>query len=222
MNELIKIEFKKMKLKKQMKGLIIANIVIFLLLSMVFFMDGMTGIGMGLLHEIVVIIIQGTFIVWQAVLISSLIIEEFKTKTIAHLYTYPIKRSAIFISKILLIFMTMLAFSLITQLIQHSLFSIVAIILPQFVYTVGLQTILGIVLISLFTTLLAMTPLAVGLWMKSTLAPVVTSFIVLAFLTGDVEGALMNNLIALGITAIVGLIVTAMSIKDVMSKDLII
>ena len=218
----MKIELKKMSLRGQIKVLAIVNAVVFPLLLLPFLFE---GDGLPDKHVLVDVLIKGIFMIWQSVLISSVIVDEFKTKTMMQLYTYPVKKSAIIGSKIMLIVMIMTVFSLVTQAIQHGLFSGASLVLPSLEYSLGLQDIIEVVLTTPLAVMLGMIPLTVGLWMKSTLAPVVTSFFMIAVLGGGGAESgvqLMNNLIAMAIMSLVGLVFIVISIKDVTKKDLIV
>jgi len=223
MGELIKIELKKVSLKGQIRNLIALNIVMFpILLVMFLFMGGAMPMEK---YAMLDLLIKVIFMIWQSVLISSMIIDEFKTRTMAQLYTYPIKRSAIISSKLVLIFVMMLVFILITQFIQHSLFRGTALVLAQLEYSVSLQAIVGIILTSPLAVMIGMIPLTVGLWMNSTIAPILTSFFMIAVLGGGMaesEIELLNNLGAMSVMGILGMIFVIISIKDVTKKDLIV
>ena len=221
MNELIKIELKKISLKRQIGGLMIANAVIFVLLSPMLLMLAFQGETLEL-YLMTNHAIQSVFIIWQSILISSLVLEEFKAKTIMQLYIYPFKRLTIVNAKLVLIFILMLTFSLVTQFVQHGLFMTVSIFIPQFSYAPSLQAILGIVLASPFAVMLAMGTLTVGLWMKSTIAPVIASLAIVAILSHISFISLMVHLVSVGTIGIVGLILTLISVKGATTKDLIV
>jgi len=218
-NELVKIELKKISLKKEMCILVIANIVIPLIALAPLMMA--SGLGDDA-YFILDLFIRGTFIIWQSVLISSLIVGEIKTKTMMQLYTYPVKRSALIIAKVGLIFVIILAFSLITNLIQHSLFASLALILPNFSYSLSLSAILRMVVSSISAVMLTMMTLTVGVWMKSTIAPVVTAFLILSMM-GSFNGfSLANNLAFMVMMGIVGTACVIFSINEITKNDLIV
>jgi len=128
-------------------------------------------------------------------------------------------------AKVGLIFAIMLGFIWVTQLIQHSLFSGLSLILPEFNYVMNLQIIGIIALTSLFSVMVGMLPIAVGLWMKSTIAPVITSFLIMSVLGGSFGDAsldLMNNLIGMFMIGAVGMAFAGFVIRDVLKKDLIV
>ena len=225
MKELMKIELKKMSLKGQIKGMVVANIIIFFLLTTIFIFEGTIEDVFGVHYIIVDLVIRATFLIWQSVLISKLIVDEFKAKTIQQLYTYPIKRSKMMIAKVMLVFVIITAFILITQFIQHSLFNGLSLILLEFTYTIGVTSMAIVAVTSFFTVMVGMFPIAIGLWTKSTIAPVITSFLIMSVLGGnfgDVSLDLMNNTLGMLMLGIVGIVFTVFSIKDVLKKDLIV
>jgi len=219
MKELIKIELKKMSLKKEVRNLVITNVVI----PLIALAPLMAPPGLGDEASFLVdLIIRATFIVWQSILISSLVVGEIKTKTLMQLYTYPIKRSTLIIAKVGLIFVIVLGFSLITNLIQHSLFSGLALILPNFSYPLSLSAIVGMVISGTSAVMLAMMTLTVGVWMKSTIAPIVTSFLIVS-LMGSFNGfSLANNLAFMMMMGVVGIVCVLFSIHEITKNDLIV
>jgi len=225
MKNLMKIELKKMNLNGQIKGMVVANIIIFFLLVVILIGDAMSEEVFGPHYITVDLIIKATFLIWQSVLISKLIVDEFKTKTVQHLYTYPLRRSAMMGAKMGLVFAVIIAFILVTQLIQHSLFNGLALILPEFSYTMNSSSMAIIAITSLFTVMVGMFPIAIGLWTKSTISPPITSFLILTVLGGSFGDAgldLMNNMLGMLMLGIVGIAFAVFAVKDVLKKDLII
>jgi len=219
MNELIRIELKKLRFKKEIRNLVIVNLVLpFIALPLILVAGGAFENA----HFLVSMFIQATFMIWQSVLISGLIVEEFKTKTMMQLYTYPIKRSSLIIAKVGLILVMILVFSLVTSLVQHSLFAVLSLAITNISYSLSITAILGIVVTSISTVLLAMMTLTVGMWLESTVAPVVTAFVLTAIM-GNFNGlSLANNLIFMIVMGIIGAGCVMMSIRDMLTKDLII
>jgi len=218
--ELVKIELKKMSLKKEIRNLVIANVVIPIVAFVPILADG--GAMVEYAYSLVSLIILATFIVWQAVLISALVVDEFKSKTMMQLFTYPVKRATLIIAKVGLIFVLVLAFSLFTNLIQHSLFAGLSLFITNFSYTLSIGDILRIVVTSVSSVMLAMMTLTVGVWMKSTVAPVVTAFVLITVM-GNINGfSLANNLVFMVMMGIVGVGCVMISINDIIKKDLIV
>ncbi len=104
MLNLIKLEIKKFKLKDTIKGVIIANII---LLSIMCIMLWQTKIGSEIpvkdFGELLLMsdtLIRATFIIYASTILSKLVIEEFKNKTINLMFTYPISRRKILVAKL--------------------------------------------------------------------------------------------------------------------------
>ena len=227
MKELIKIELKKISMKSQFRSLIIANLMIFFLLLLLFYFEGHDILHIGN-YSFVDQIIKAVFLIWQSILIATLVVDEFKNKTIQQLYTYPIKRSRMMSAKLILIIGLMLAFAFITQLVQHSLFYGVSQLLPtveNLAYPIRLLTIGEIILTTPLAIMYGMIPLTVGLWMKSTIAPIITAFLMTSLVGGvGVEAGMdmLSNLLAMSIIGMVSFAFVIISIKDITKKDLVV
>ena len=220
----MKIQLKKMNLKGQMRGVVIANLLIFALLVILLLIEGADATGMAA-YEAADLIIKATFMIGQSVLISKLVIEEFKTRTVQHLYTYPLNRLKVMAAKIGLIFILMSSFLLVSQVVQHGLFHGLALIFSNFSYPMSMMSMAVVATTSIFSVLVGMLPIAVGLWTKSTVAPVVSSFLLIAVLGGSFgdEGLdMMNNLMGMLVLGLVGLAVAGFAVRDVLKKDLIV
>jgi len=223
MNELIKIEIKKTNLPLHLKGVVIANVILFpLLVAMFLTVPNAQAEALGFINTL----IKGIFLIWQSILISQLIIDELKTRTLQHLYTYPLKKSVLMSAKVVLISLMMLGFILVTQLIQHSLLSGLSLILPEFSYVMNIESVMVIVLTSIFGVMVGMLPLAVGLWTKSNIAPVITAVLILSVFGatyGEVGTLdLFNNLMVMASIGVIGTFMAVFAIKDLLKKDLIV
>ncbi|PFK34186.1 hypothetical protein COI93_17550 [Bacillus cereus] len=106
MFHLMKLEMKKCKLGWYVKGAIIANVVMIVLLIFVSFVaqiEGETEIrNVEAILLMASTMVRGTFIIFAGVLISKLIIEEYKNKTILLMFSYPINRKKLIASKLLI------------------------------------------------------------------------------------------------------------------------
>jgi len=128
MKHLIKLELERFPLKPHLLGVILANIIILALsvsVSSTFATTSMQSIPSGLpplqLSTIAIakLLIKTTLIVWQSVLIATIIVEEYQSKTIMLLYTYPINRKKMIAAKITLVCGIMLIFYLSSEVFQH-------------------------------------------------------------------------------------------------------
>ena len=104
----MKLELKKHKIGWYIKGAVLANLIIVGMLALLTLIEKLESetifrtandffMFSGLL-------IRGTFIVFAAVLISKMIIDEFKNRTSFVMFSYPINRKKIMATKLILIF----------------------------------------------------------------------------------------------------------------------
>lgn len=219
MKALIKVEMKKMNLKSQVRSFVIANLIMFfatLMLVTMNFGDGLLGQPVYLID----LVVKGTFTVWQAVLISELIVDEIINKTMMQLYTYPIKRTSIMKSKMFLIAVITLSFHIISQLILNVLFMSLDTIIPFYSYSISLQNVIVMLLTSILAVMIGMIPLVVGIWTKSSSSTVVTA-IVISSIFGGVGLEIISNLTIMLAGGILGIIFVLANIKDFHKNDLI-
>lgn len=99
MLNLIKLELKRVSLKSHFIGLLAANIVIALLSA---FTSSLLNAGGGVAVTglppaqldtltLAIMLVRAALIVWEAVLISVFVVEEYRNKTINLLFTYPVQ-----------------------------------------------------------------------------------------------------------------------------------
>lgn len=103
MFKLINLEMKKVSLDRYVYGAIIASII---MTGFLFFMLYIDRYQYPPDVEDFFFLVDSTrmiFIVFSGVLISKLVIEEYKDKTISLMFTYPISRKKIIISKLMII-----------------------------------------------------------------------------------------------------------------------
>ncbi|MGE7886110.1 ABC transporter permease [Bacillus cereus] len=106
MLRLMKLEMKKNKFGWYVRGAIIANIAILALLIFVGYVAQIEGDPEMRDPQIILsmasVSVRGTFIIFGAVLIAKLIIDEYKSKTILLMFSYPINRKKMMISKLII------------------------------------------------------------------------------------------------------------------------
>lgn len=107
MIKLMKLEIAKMGLGWYVKAAIIANVAIVTLMFMIGYFEGVEVkneiANIGELYIIAGAMVRSTFIVMAAVLISKLIIDEYKKKTILVMFMYPVSRKKLFASKLAIV-----------------------------------------------------------------------------------------------------------------------
>lgn len=229
MIKLIQLELKRFSFKSHIVGLVIANITILLLcvfistlLPAVANITTMIGLPEVQLNTITlaIMLVRATLIVWEAVLIATLIIEEYHNKTMGLLFTYPVNRTKLIFAKLILICGIMLVFY-----IGSSIFQQVCILFlsGQMEYVTYSSESLSIqVITAVSSILLGMVPLCVGMIKKSSIATIVSSIIIVALVSnsqGKTAGLMSVPVIAVAL-GLVGVIVSIITVKKMVASDL--
>ncbi|KAF1678939.1 ABC transporter permease [Bacillus sp. SKDU12] len=103
---LIRIELKKMKMGWYVRGALLANLIIIGFLWLISYSEKADGeVSFQSTEEAFLIIgtlVRAVFIVFGAVLISKLVISEYKNRTILVMFTYPISRKKLLAAKLMI------------------------------------------------------------------------------------------------------------------------
>lgn len=176
--------------------------------------------------SIVNTVVRAIFIIFTAVIITKLVIDEYKDKSIGLMFTYPIKRKKIMASKLIIIvvftfvnvlFSTLLISGLIY--LGDGLFNIIP---GEIERAELLRQILIIFLYALATAGLSLIPIFFGMLRKS--APVtIVSSIFLASFTGSIGNNFnVFSIIAIPISlALIGIFIGWMSIRNIEKVDIL-
>ncbi|NNU76651.1 ABC transporter permease [Clostridium estertheticum] len=229
MLKLIKLEIKKFKLNKNIKTVMIINLIILAVLLLgVYSLKFNTKENMFRNYSDVFLytgtIVRATFSIFAAALISKLIIGEYKCKTINIMFSYPIKRKKIMAAKLAIV----LIFAFTTMILSNIflIFSIYLLnIFANFIQIPLTQDILVKNLINIFVysatfSFVSLIPLYIGMRNKSGSATIITSIIVVSLLNSGSNGDTLSSIIIVPIIlAIIGVFVAYLSIKDIEKVD---
>ena len=228
MRNLVKLELKRVSLKSHFIGLLAANVVIALLSG---FTSSLLNAGGGVAVTglppaqldtltLATMLVRATLIVWEAVLISVFIVEEYRNKTINLLFTYPVQRGKLIAVKIILICVVMLLFHALSGVFQFTCLSVAS---KYFSFvTVSPANLLTQAVTALSAVLLGLLPLYVGMIKKSTIATIVSSFAIAAVVSNSQgSGAgLMSIPIAAIVFAVIGAGFSAITVHKMVSSAL--
>ena len=225
MQNLVKLELKRVSLKSHFISLLAANVVITLLsafTSSLLSADGgvaVTGLPPAQLDTLTLatMLVRAMLIVWEAVLISAFIVEEYRSKTINLLFTYPVQRGKLIAVKIILICGIMLLFHGLSGIFQYACLSFISQYFP-FV-TTSPANLMTQAITALSAGLL---PLYIGMIKKSTIATIVSSF-ALAAIVSNSQGSsagLMSIPIAAIVFGMIGAGFSAITVRKMVSSDL--
>jgi len=221
MVELMKIDIKKFGLKKLPLQFMIAMIPMGFMALVMAMAPGSMVVAV---PEALAIIARVVFIIWEGVLISKIVIDEFKNKTILMLYTYPVDKKKLIISKALLVAGCSLVGIIGTQIILNIILGGLSLVIPGIAFTLTIAQVISYFVASVMIILLGLIPLAVGLMTYSTVATMVTALVIV--LAGSTSGLGFDHLLGeLGIVAgmgLIGMVGTVSAIIYTLKKDTIV
>ncbi len=226
---LIRMEIKKVPLKPHIAGLLIANFIIFLLsvfTSSLLTASGnistLPGFAPVQLDTVTLaaMLVRATLIVWEAVLISVFVIEEYRNKTIGLLFTYPISRTKLITAKLILICGIMFLFHVLSNIFQYATIFLAAKCFDFVTFSFG--NIMTQAVTTISAILLGLLPLYVGMIKKSAIATVVSSIIIVAIASNSQgsSAGLLSIPIAAIIFGIIGITFSAITMRKMILSDL--
>ena len=226
---LIRMDIKKVPLKPHIAGLLAANLIIFLLsvfTSSLLTADGnistLPGFSPVRLDTVAIaaMLVRAALIVWEAVLISVFVIEEYRNKTIGLLFTYPVSRAKLILAKLFLICGISFSFHVLSNIFQYASIFLAAKCFDFVTFHVG--NIWGQMVTTISAVLLGLLPLYVGMIKKSTIAAVVSSIVIVAIASNSQgsSAGLLSIPVAAFIFCIIGIIFSAAAMKKMILSDL--
>ena len=226
---LIRMEIKKVPLKPHIAGLLAANFIIFLLsvfTSSLLTASGnistLPGFAPVQLDTVTLaaMLVRATLIVWEAVLISVFVIEEYRNKTIGLLFTYPISRTKLITAKLILICYISFTFHVLSNIFQYATIFLAAKCFDFVTFSFG--NIMTQAVTTISAILLGLLPLYVGMIKKSAIATVVSSIIIVAIASNSQgsSAGLLSIPIAAIIFGIIGITFSAITMRKMILSDL--
>lgn len=228
---LIKLELKKNKFYGQWLGLLIANAAILALVALIYFDPGAAEEEMLLLSyadafAFIDTVVRATFTIYASALIAKFVIDEYKNKTIALMFTYPTNRKKLMASKLVIVFVWTIFAILLSNFVIGSLL----VLLNQFVGHIPdtltadtlAATILQTLLFAVAAAGLSLITLFFGMWKKSVTATIVSAVLIVSVVNSSTGGFSLYSIIAIPLTlAAIGIFIAYLSIRNVDKEDLI-
>jgi len=170
--------------------------------------------------ELSMMLVRATLIIWEAVLIGLIVIEEYRSKTITLLYTYPYNRKKIIAAKLILICLTMLIFHMFSAILQNILIKVLSGTIGFVTYT--LENVISQIIIMIATICLGLLPLCFGMIRKSVITTIISSLIIVCIASssqGNTAGLISTPIMAIVLGAI-GLMASAITVGKMCKEDL--
>lgn len=226
----MKLEMRKLRLWSYIRGAIIANVVILGFICLISLdaemKQDMSFKSYDMAFSVIDTFIRGTFIVFAAVLISRLVIDEFRNKSIMVLFMYPINRKKLIAAKLLVVVLFTLIADIATNLFVGAGFYVFNLFMPvvsePLTLPVAAKGLLTVVMSALATSFLSLIPLYFGMRKKSGAATIVSSIFVVMLVCQNVNGFTLYSIIAVPIgLALLGAAVAFMSIRNIERVDVL-
>ncbi|WP_159083072.1 MULTISPECIES: ABC-2 transporter permease [unclassified Lysinibacillus] len=229
MLKLIHLEIKKHKLFNYWLGVLIANISIIALMSMIFIIEkielNMPFEDFNMMMSMSDTLIRATFLIFSSIIMVKIIIEEYKSNLMSIMFTYPISRKKILLSKLTIVVIftfTTIMFSSLLMGVGVYLLNPMIHIVPE---SISGENVVAFLTTSFFGALatagLSLIPLFFGMRKKSSTATIVSA-ILLATLTGSsIDGVSMLQLISMLISlGIIGIIIGYLAVRNIEHVDI--
>ncbi|PWV95170.1 ABC-2 family transporter [Paenibacillus cellulosilyticus] len=231
MLKLMKLEMRKIRIGNYIRASMLVNVVILGIICIISLTEGMEEEGLLFadydnVFSVIDTLIRGTYIVFAAVLISQLVIDEFRNKSITVLFMYPISRKKLIAAKLLIIVLFTLAADIVGNLFVDVGFYVLnvfaSVVSEPFTWFDAAHSLLTIVMSALATSFLSLIPLYFGMRNHSGAATIVSSLIAVVFVCQNVDGFSMYSIIAVPISlALLGAAVAYISIRNIEQVDVL-
>ncbi|MEK5235939.1 ABC transporter permease [Paenibacillus sp. FSL L8-0470] len=229
--KLIQLEIRKNKLAGMLKGVAIANLAIFAFMLLLTYVDAEGGGGGGEFNSYaemfsgLYVLVKATFVVFASVVLSKLVIEEYKNNTITLLFMYPISRKKLLGAKIIIVFL----FTLLSIFVSDVLISALLIGLNSFTHAIPGQLDLAVIpgemiqigADAVYAAGIGLIPLYIGMRKKSVPATIVTAVLLVSMIASNLSEFQPGYLVGLSIfLSLLGVVIAYLSIRNIEQKDI--
>ncbi|WP_026693104.1 ABC transporter permease [Peribacillus kribbensis] len=224
MRKLIMLEIKKFQLQKYWKNVMIANMVAFvLLISMNFteekFADYQTAFAA------VSVLVRAIFTIFTAVIISKLIIDEYRSGSIALMFMYPIQRKKIILSKLIIVagfaFSSIFLSTIFVDGFYYLANSLLHLVPGQLTAEVIATSARDALVIAAVSAGISLIPLYFGMRKKSVPATIVTAVILVSLTSSTMGEQTAFSFMAIPtVLAIVGFAAAWLSFRNIEKADI--
>lgn len=229
MMHLIKLELKKGRFTSYLWGSFLAYAGIAGVMILIYFGEGndmMDTVFKGYEDMLTLIdtLVRATFIVYASVLISKLIINEFRDKTISLLFAYPVSRKKLIFAKLSMVFF----WTFLNVVLANLLIDVLFIAMNSGIgYVSDSLTIPFLIHHGIYVLMqafgaagMSLLSLVLGLRMKSAAATVASSIFIVVIVASNNGGFSLSSIIAIPLTlAVLGIVITYLSFRNIDRVD---
>jgi hypothetical protein len=228
MLKLIKLELKKIKMGVYIKGTLIANLVMIGILLIILIGSKSEGEvafdNYNFAFMLLSSLVKATFIVFASVMLSKLVVEEYKTGTITLLFMYPINRKKLLWAKLIIVSVFTFVSTFLTNIFIDCVFISInhfyEFIPDKLTNAILINNFISISMNSLTSSCMALIPLYFGVKKKSVPVTIVSSLLIVAIVCSNNNGLSLGSIIAVPITlAIIGALIAYLTIRNIEHID---
>ncbi|TVX99987.1 ABC transporter permease [Cohnella terricola] len=222
---------RKFRIGSYIRAAIIANVLILALICLIGLNEEVTDGTMpftsyDMAFSVIDTLVRGTYIVFASVLISRIVIDEFRNKSITVLFMYPINRKKLIVAKLLVVVLFTLVADIAANLFVGVGFGILnlfeSVVTEPFTWSIAVKSLLSVVMGALATSFMSLIPLYFGMRKHSGAATIVSSLIVVAIVCQNNDGFSLYDIIAIPIgLTLLGAAVAYMSIRNIEHVDVL-
>ena len=166
---------------------------------------------------------KAAFLIFESYLLSTIIIDEFKRRTIFQLFSYPVSKIKLLWGKVLTVILISFIVHFTAHLVIQLLIKLVAVLTESNYIPVANQMI-DLAGITFGTVLIGILPFVLGMIKHSTAITMLTGLGLAALLSNVSPGSLSNNiadnLFFLIFASFISLMITSFSIYTISRKDI--
>lgn len=236
MLNLIRLELRKINFKKYLGGYLVSMMVLIAFVVAMFYallnpelMDmELNGEKLVVEYDSIIKFIETltalTFTIFSSVILSRLVIGEYKNKTITLMFMYPINRKKLIFSKLLIVFL----FTYLSILIADVLMGSVFILMNSYFHLITEKqtvefiyaTLIGFVFQALSSAGVSLIPLFFGMRKKSVPTTILSAVLISCFIYGNIGNVNLSSIVIIPVTlALAGILIAYLSIRNIEHAD---
>ena len=166
---------------------------------------------------------KAAFLIFEAYLLSTIFIDEFKQRTIFQLFSYPISKIKLLWGKVISVIVISFFAHFTAHLVIQLLIKLVAV-LTESDYIPVVNQLINLVGISFGTVLIGVLPFVIGMIKYSTPITMLSGLGLAALLSNATPGSLTNNFVDSSLFLIfasfISIIIASVSIYNISRKDI--
>lgn len=232
MNKLIRLEFQKFRFGTYIRTAIYITIGIFLFIMLGIY-GGDAGVEAGVdafkdvsdVFNLIDAFVKLAFIITASALLSRMVIDEFKSKSITVMFMYPIPRKKMITAKLIIVVL----YTFISMILSNIVLMCGFLLYNSYAHTVAGTATIGIlthhvassVISSLAASCLSLIPLWFGMRKYSSAATITSSILIAAILCSNNNGFTLWSILAVPFAfAVIGVGIAYLTIRKIDTIDL--